>query len=93
MIPIGLTITLLGKKRSIADIHTIAFLLDVSNSLLGKPHPDERLSEKQFTALNWEEVIEAYDISPEIQNDDKLDTEDSNQLEAIASEEMIMRKK
>ncbi|MBW0501417.1 hypothetical protein O181_041132 [Austropuccinia psidii MF-1] len=76
------------QKRSIADINTIAFLPDVSKSLLGKPHPDERLSYKQFTALHWEEVIEAYDISHEIQNDNELDTEDSNGLEAIASEEI-----
>ncbi|MBW0509302.1 hypothetical protein O181_049017 [Austropuccinia psidii MF-1] len=43
-----------------------------SKSLLGKPHPDERLSDKRFTALHWEEVIEAYDISHEIQNDNEL---------------------
>ncbi|MBW0561977.1 hypothetical protein O181_101692 [Austropuccinia psidii MF-1] len=35
-----------GKKRSIADTHTIAFLPDRSKSLLGKPHPDESLSDK-----------------------------------------------
>ncbi|MBW0577965.1 hypothetical protein O181_117680 [Austropuccinia psidii MF-1] len=77
-----------GQKRSIAEIHMIAFLPDVSKSLLVKPHPDERLSDKQFTALHWEEVIEAYDISHEIQNDNELDTEDSDGLEVIASEEI-----
>ncbi|MBW0471535.1 hypothetical protein O181_011250 [Austropuccinia psidii MF-1] len=77
-----------SQKKSITDIHTIAFLPDMSKSLLGKPHPDERLSDKQFTALLLEEVIEAYDISHEIQNDDELDNEDSNELEVIASEEI-----
>ncbi|MBW0551369.1 hypothetical protein O181_091084 [Austropuccinia psidii MF-1] len=35
-----------GKKRSISDTHTIAFLPDTSKSLLGEPRPDERLSDK-----------------------------------------------
>ncbi|MBW0544026.1 hypothetical protein O181_083741 [Austropuccinia psidii MF-1] len=46
-----------GQKRSISDIHTITFLPYASTLLLGKLHPDERLSDKQFTSLHWEEVI------------------------------------
>ncbi|MBW0488115.1 hypothetical protein O181_027830 [Austropuccinia psidii MF-1] len=75
-----------GQKRLIADIHTMAFLPDASKSLLEEPHPDERLSDKQFTSLHWEVVIEVYDISHEIQNYNELDIEDSIELEIIASE-------
>ncbi|MBW0496750.1 hypothetical protein O181_036465 [Austropuccinia psidii MF-1] len=88
MIQIGLKIALLAKKRSIADIHTMAFLPDSSKPLLGKPHSNERLSDKQFTVLHWEVVIEAYYISHEIQTYDELDIEDSNELEIIAAEEI-----
>ncbi|MBW0546458.1 hypothetical protein O181_086173 [Austropuccinia psidii MF-1] len=77
-----------GQKRSIADIHTIAFLPDASKLLLGTPHPDERPSDKQFTALHWEEVIEAYDTSHEIQNDNELDTDHSNELEDLEAEDI-----
>ncbi|MBW0510578.1 hypothetical protein O181_050293 [Austropuccinia psidii MF-1] len=70
-----------GQKRS------IQFLPDASTSLLGKPHPDERLSNKQFTALHWEEVIEAYNISHEIQNDNELDTDNSNEVEDLKAED------
>ncbi|MBW0557625.1 hypothetical protein O181_097340 [Austropuccinia psidii MF-1] len=35
-----------GQKRVLADSSSIAFLPDASKSLLGKQHPDERLSDK-----------------------------------------------
>ncbi|MBW0471069.1 hypothetical protein O181_010784 [Austropuccinia psidii MF-1] len=67
-------------------------LIDASKCLLEKQHPDERLSDKQFTQKYWDQKIEPYDISHVIENDDELDV-DSNtndksyELEDIAAEE------
>ncbi|MBW0529711.1 hypothetical protein O181_069426 [Austropuccinia psidii MF-1] len=77
-----------GQKRN-ADTFKIAFLPDASKSLLGKPHPDERLSDKRFTDKYWAEAIQEYDISHEIFNDDELDdslSQESDDLEYLAEE-------
>ncbi|MBW0476128.1 hypothetical protein O181_015843 [Austropuccinia psidii MF-1] len=78
-----------GQKRSFADSYNVAFLPDASKSLLGNQHPDERLSDKRFTQKYWEEVIEAYDISHEMVNDDNVDdsiANDSEDLEYLNEE-------
>ncbi|KAG0139854.1 hypothetical protein CROQUDRAFT_54133, partial [Cronartium quercuum f. sp. fusiforme G11] len=38
-----------SQKQDIADIHLVMFLPDATHSLLGKAHPDEKLSDKKFT--------------------------------------------
>ncbi|MBW0477737.1 hypothetical protein O181_017452 [Austropuccinia psidii MF-1] len=81
-----------GQKRQFADVHQVAFFPDASSLLLGKQHPDERLSNKGFTQKYWDKTIETYSILHEIENDDELDA-DSNtndksyELKDIAAEE------
>ncbi|MBW0541941.1 hypothetical protein O181_081656 [Austropuccinia psidii MF-1] len=77
-----------GQKRN-TDTFKVAFLPDASKSLLGKPHPDERLSDKQFTDKYWAEETQEYDISHEIFNNDELDdslSQESDDLEYLAEE-------
>ncbi|MBW0535425.1 hypothetical protein O181_075140 [Austropuccinia psidii MF-1] len=62
-------------------------LINASKSLLGKPHPDERLSNKRFTDKYWAEAIQEYDILHEIFNDNELDdslSQESDDLEYLA---------
>ncbi|MBW0562333.1 hypothetical protein O181_102048 [Austropuccinia psidii MF-1] len=69
----------------------VAFLPDATKSLLGKPHPDERLSNKRFTQKHWDEAIKPYDISHEIANDEDVDaslTQGSNELEYLVEGEL-----
>ncbi|MBW0519615.1 hypothetical protein O181_059330 [Austropuccinia psidii MF-1] len=78
-----------GQKRTIANCHVIKFLPDASKSLLGTHHSEERLSNKRFTKLNWEEAIKPYNISHEISNNDDLDdslNKESDDLENLEEE-------
>ncbi|MBW0481479.1 hypothetical protein O181_021194 [Austropuccinia psidii MF-1] len=80
-----------GQKRIIADLYMVAFLPDATKSLLGKPHADERLSDKQFTQQHWDEAIKPYDISHEISNDEDVNaslTKGRNELEYLVEEEL-----
>ncbi|MBW0527570.1 hypothetical protein O181_067285 [Austropuccinia psidii MF-1] len=62
-----------GQKRVLADSSSIAFLPDASKSLLGKQHPNERLSDKQFTQNYWDEAILPHNVSHNIAHDEDLD--------------------
>ncbi|MBW0581405.1 hypothetical protein O181_121120 [Austropuccinia psidii MF-1] len=65
-----------GHKTLIADAFNIAFLPDASQSLRGIQHPNERLGDKKFTDKYWDQVIDRYDISHEIPNEEELDDSD-----------------
>ncbi|MBW0513096.1 hypothetical protein O181_052811 [Austropuccinia psidii MF-1] len=81
-----------GQKSRFADVNQVASFPDSSKCLLGKQHPDERLSDKKFSQEYWDQIIEPYNISHVIENDDGLDV-DSNtndkscELEDIVAEE------
>ncbi|MBW0506906.1 hypothetical protein O181_046621 [Austropuccinia psidii MF-1] len=63
-----------GQKTLISDAFNIAFLPDASQSLRGIQHPNERLGDNKFTDKYWDQVIDGYDISHEIP-DEELETE------------------
>ncbi|MBW0472341.1 hypothetical protein O181_012056 [Austropuccinia psidii MF-1] len=81
-----------GQKRQFSDVHQVALFPDASKCLFVKQHPDERLSNKQFTQKYRDQILEPYNISHVIENDEELDV-DSNtnnksyELEDIAAEE------
>ncbi|MBW0519931.1 hypothetical protein O181_059646 [Austropuccinia psidii MF-1] len=81
-----------SQKREFADVHQVAFFPESSKCLLGKQHPDERLSNKRFTQKYWDQITEPCNNSHVIENDDELDV-DSNtnnegyELEDITAEE------
>ncbi|MBW0588768.1 hypothetical protein O181_128483, partial [Austropuccinia psidii MF-1] len=65
-----------GQKTITADAFNVAFLPDASQSLRGAQHPDERLGDRKFTDKYWDILIEPYDISHEIPNEEELDETD-----------------
>ncbi|MBW0497880.1 hypothetical protein O181_037595 [Austropuccinia psidii MF-1] len=68
-----------GQKTLTADVFNVAFLPDASESLRGTQHPNERLGDRNFTQKYWDQLIEPYDISHKISNEEDLDTSgDSN---------------
>ncbi|KAG0143492.1 hypothetical protein CROQUDRAFT_48696, partial [Cronartium quercuum f. sp. fusiforme G11] len=51
-----------SQKQDIADIHSVMFLPDATHSLLGKAHPDKKLSDKKFTQKYWDEATKDYSM-------------------------------
>ncbi|MBW0489819.1 hypothetical protein O181_029534 [Austropuccinia psidii MF-1] len=50
-------------------------------------HSEERLSNKQFTELNWVEAIKPYNISHEIASDDDLDNSLKKEIDGLENSE------
>ncbi|MBW0495793.1 hypothetical protein O181_035508 [Austropuccinia psidii MF-1] len=68
-----------GQKTLTADSFDFAFIPDESESLRGIQHPNERLGHRNFTENYWDQLIEPYDISHKITNEEDLETSgDSN---------------
>ncbi|MBW0542805.1 hypothetical protein O181_082520 [Austropuccinia psidii MF-1] len=81
-----------GKKTISADTFNVAFLPDASMSIRGNQHPDEKLNDRRFSEKYWDQLIEPYDISHEIQPDDEDVESESNtsaELARTSSEEDI----
>ncbi|MBW0485167.1 hypothetical protein O181_024882 [Austropuccinia psidii MF-1] len=77
-----------GQNRNF-DTFKVPFLPDSSKSLLGKPHPDERLSEKKITDKHWAKEIQEYNVSHKIFNDNELDnslSQETYDLKYLAEE-------
>ncbi|MBW0558485.1 hypothetical protein O181_098200 [Austropuccinia psidii MF-1] len=60
-----------GQKTVVADAFKVAFLPDASQSIRGIKHPDERLSDRNFTEKYWERCIADYDLSHDIAKEDE----------------------
>ncbi|MBW0460867.1 hypothetical protein O181_000582 [Austropuccinia psidii MF-1] len=71
------------EQRSIVHSGGVAFLPNAKDSVQPKPHPDEKLSNKQFNKKYHEEVLTEYDIqeSEESHSDRDGDEENSIDLE------------
>ncbi|MBW0478541.1 hypothetical protein O181_018256 [Austropuccinia psidii MF-1] len=61
-----------GQKTIICDAFNVAFLPYASESLCGIQHPDEKLSDRCFTAKYWDQLILPYDISHKIPQEEEL---------------------
>ncbi|MBW0575620.1 hypothetical protein O181_115335 [Austropuccinia psidii MF-1] len=72
-----------GKKTILADAFKVAFLPNASQSIRGVQHPDERLSDRNFTEKYWEINTEKYDLSHEIAREDEDSESDYNEAESI----------
>ncbi|MBW0512816.1 hypothetical protein O181_052531 [Austropuccinia psidii MF-1] len=68
----------------------LPFFPDASKCLLGKQHPDERLSDKQFSQKYWGQIIEPYYISHVIDNDDELDVNSHTNDKSYELEDIIV---
>ncbi|MBW0579787.1 hypothetical protein O181_119502 [Austropuccinia psidii MF-1] len=62
-----------GQKTITADAFNVSFLPNASKSLRGAQHPDERVGDRKFTNKYWDQLIEPYNISHEIPNEEELD--------------------
>ncbi|KNZ48883.1 hypothetical protein VP01_534g8 [Puccinia sorghi] len=65
----------------VADINSVAFLPESSDMLQGTRHPNEKLSDKQFTEKYWGELTKKYDLTHVIEdnnNDSNSSNQDSN---------------
>ncbi|MBW0561483.1 hypothetical protein O181_101198 [Austropuccinia psidii MF-1] len=78
-----------GQKSQFAYVHQFAFFPDASKCLLGKQHPDERLSNKKFSQKYWDQIIEPYNISHVIENDDELDVDSNTNVESYELEDIL----
>ncbi|MBW0539279.1 hypothetical protein O181_078994 [Austropuccinia psidii MF-1] len=65
-----------GQKTIPANSFNVSFLPNASQSLRGAQHPDERLGDRKFTNKYWDQLIEPYDISHKIPNEEELDETD-----------------
>ncbi|MBW0527744.1 hypothetical protein O181_067459 [Austropuccinia psidii MF-1] len=65
-----------GQKTITADAFNVAFLPNASQSLRGAQHPYKRLGDRKFTNKYWDKLIEPYNISHEIPNEEELDETD-----------------
>ncbi|MBW0517937.1 hypothetical protein O181_057652 [Austropuccinia psidii MF-1] len=77
-----------GERTVTADSHNVAFLQDVSKSIRGRQHPDEKLNDRNFTDKYWDEMTEPYDLSHEIaaEEEDDSDESDSTDLDGTSEE-------
>lgn len=65
------------QRDRIADVDNMMFLPEPELSLLGKAHPDERLSDKRFTEKYWSKLAKDYNMDCKIEREDSED-EDSD---------------
>ncbi|MBW0504760.1 hypothetical protein O181_044475 [Austropuccinia psidii MF-1] len=72
-----------GKKTILADAFKVDFLPNASQSIRGVQHPDERLSDQNFTEKYWEKNTEKYELSNEISSEDEDSESDYNEAESI----------
>ncbi|MBW0590703.1 hypothetical protein O181_130418 [Austropuccinia psidii MF-1] len=63
-------------SHRLTDAFNVAFLPNASQSLRVAQHPDERLGDRKFTHKYWDQLIEPYNISHEIPNEEELDQTD-----------------
>lgn len=76
-----------AKKVTHVDSENVAFLPDATKSLLPRPHPDKRFSQKNFTAKYWDSAIATakYDLKHLIVQDD--DDGDADEEEEQSDDE------
>ncbi|KAG0143370.1 hypothetical protein CROQUDRAFT_27253, partial [Cronartium quercuum f. sp. fusiforme G11] len=71
-----------SQKGEIGNIHQVMFLEDALQSLLGKSHPDEKLSNKKFNEKYWakstKEYIMEHMVEEEEDEEDDEDNPDAN---------------
>ncbi|MBW0543827.1 hypothetical protein O181_083542 [Austropuccinia psidii MF-1] len=88
MAEIDTSIPLIPQDQTVvADAFKVAFLPDASQSIRGIKHPDERLSDQNFTEKYWERCTADYDLSHKISKEDE--DLDSNDDEAEISDDHI----
>lgn len=68
----------LSQKKQMANIHKVMFLPNAKLSLLARPHPDEKLNDKKFTAKHWAEATKKYCMDQLINREEEEET-DSDQ--------------
>ncbi|EGG06769.1 uncharacterized protein MELLADRAFT_62944 [Melampsora larici-populina 98AG31] len=69
-----------GQKRLIPNAGQVAFLPDVSQSLLPTPHPDEKLSDSAFTAKYLKSRSEPYrEALDDLEDDDDADDDEHDE--------------
>ncbi|MBW0555685.1 hypothetical protein O181_095400 [Austropuccinia psidii MF-1] len=66
-------------KKTIADSGSVAFLPNPEDSLQGKRHPDEKISDKCFNKKYCETVIGEYDLPG--RKEDSEDDRDSDDIQ------------
>ncbi|EGG01262.1 uncharacterized protein MELLADRAFT_92532 [Melampsora larici-populina 98AG31] len=78
-----------GQKRLIPDATQVAFLPDASQSLFPSPqtHPDERLSDKLFTAKYLNVYLPSYELYDEDQVDEE--SEEGSDVESVVDRENV----
>ncbi|KNZ55278.1 hypothetical protein VP01_2722g5 [Puccinia sorghi] len=80
---------LLTQKRiDVANTRAVAFLPDASKSLQGKKLPAEKLLDKQFTKHYFDKLLEPYDLTHEIENEEEEDTSDTENDSSYFGEEI-----
>ncbi|EGG07168.1 uncharacterized protein MELLADRAFT_86042 [Melampsora larici-populina 98AG31] len=69
-----------ADRQDIADAWKVMFLPDPSESLLGRPHPDEKLEDQKFTDKHWRRATKDYDLDHEFTHatDSDVDSEDED---------------
>ncbi|MBW0469787.1 hypothetical protein O181_009502 [Austropuccinia psidii MF-1] len=78
-----------GHKTLTADAFNVAFLPNASESLRGIQHPNERLGDWNFTQKYWDQIIEPYDISHKLSNEEDLDTSGDSDDEIDDDSEVV----
>ncbi|KAG0149943.1 hypothetical protein CROQUDRAFT_8051, partial [Cronartium quercuum f. sp. fusiforme G11] len=67
-----------SQKSEIADCDNVMFLPNVEQSLLGKAHPDKKLSDKKFSKKYWDEGSKVYDMDHKIEVEEDEDEDGSD---------------
>ncbi|MBW0565983.1 hypothetical protein O181_105698 [Austropuccinia psidii MF-1] len=70
-------------------VPSVAFLPDVSRSLWGRQHPDERLSDENISQKYWDKIVVPYDLSHEIEVGDDNESGAGSTSEVKSDEEDV----
>ncbi|PLW14965.1 hypothetical protein PCANC_17036 [Puccinia coronata f. sp. avenae] len=66
------------QRMEIANNREVAFLPDARQSLMGKRLPSKTLSNRKFTQQFFDQLSQAYDLSHEIEDNNKEDVADED---------------